>query len=57
MKTIMTTRSSRTSMIFRFMAVSLKGARAPSKWSQPYVADRLISASRSSFLGTIHPLA
>ena len=41
MKTIMTTRWSRMSMIFCFVAVSLKGARAPSKWSQPYVGGSL----------------
>ena len=44
-------------MIFCFVALSLNGARGPSKWSQPYFADRTMSASRSLLRGTIQPLA
>ena len=41
MNTIMTTRWSRMSMIFCFVAVSAKGGQGPSKWSQPYVGRAL----------------
>src|SRR5208282_1280392 len=53
MNTTMTTRWSRMSMIFCFVALSPKGARGPSKWSKPYFAERTISASRSLLRGLI----